>query len=115
MIDFERDQQDAMKKTDNIQSLADQVENLEEVSSEIEDAEKKIKGFKKKTRPFIGGSHSDHDVGNVTGIDAKPRESLVLLPQKRCRHCTCAVRPPRRYSSRGAQAASSCPSAACAG
>ena len=28
-IDFEKDQQDAMKRTDNIQSLADQVENLE--------------------------------------------------------------------------------------
>ena len=29
MIDFEKDQQDAMKKTENIQSLADQVEKLE--------------------------------------------------------------------------------------
>ena len=29
MPDFEADQQDAMKKTDNIQSLADQVERLE--------------------------------------------------------------------------------------
>ena len=28
MIDFEQDQQNAMKKTDNIQSLADQVEKL---------------------------------------------------------------------------------------
>ena len=28
-IDFEKDQQDAMKKTENIQSLADQVERLE--------------------------------------------------------------------------------------
>ena len=28
-INFEKDQQDAMKKTDNIQSLADQVEKLE--------------------------------------------------------------------------------------
>jgi hypothetical protein len=29
MIDFEKDQQNTMKKTDNIQSLADQVEKLE--------------------------------------------------------------------------------------
>jgi len=29
-INFEEDQQDAMKRTDNIQSLADQVERLEE-------------------------------------------------------------------------------------
>ena len=28
-INFEADQQDAMKRTDNIQSLADQVEKLE--------------------------------------------------------------------------------------
>ena len=54
MIDFERDQQDAMKKTDNIQSLADQVENLEEVSSEIEDAEKKLKDLKKKQDHLSG-------------------------------------------------------------
>ena len=38
-INFEADQQDAMKKTDNIQSLADQVERLEGVASEIEDTE----------------------------------------------------------------------------
>ena len=30
-IDFEKDQQDAMKKTEGIQSLADQVERLEYV------------------------------------------------------------------------------------
>ena len=29
-IDFEKDQQDAMKKTEGIQSLADQVERLED-------------------------------------------------------------------------------------
>ena len=33
MIDFEKDQQDAMKKTDNIQTLADQVERLEDIIS----------------------------------------------------------------------------------
>ena len=32
-IDFEADQQDAMKKSDNIQSLADQVEKLESLNS----------------------------------------------------------------------------------
>ena len=41
-IDFEKDQQDAMKKTGNIQSLADQVERLEGVDSEIEDTEARI-------------------------------------------------------------------------
>ena len=38
-IDFEKDQQDAMRKTDNIQSLADQVESLEKVASTIEAAD----------------------------------------------------------------------------
>ena len=31
-INFEADQQDAMKKTENIQSLADQVQRLESLS-----------------------------------------------------------------------------------
>ena len=53
-INFEEDQQDAMKKTGNIQSLADQVERLEGVSSEIEDTESRIKLLKKK-RDHISG------------------------------------------------------------
>ena len=53
-IDFEKDQQDAMKKTGNIQSLADQVERLEGGASEIEDAESRIKLLKKK-RDHISG------------------------------------------------------------
>jgi hypothetical protein len=53
-INFEEDQQDAMKKTGNIQSLADQVERLEGVSSEIEDTEARIKLLKKK-RDHISG------------------------------------------------------------
>ena len=53
-IDFEADQQDAMKKTEGISSLADQVERLEGVSSEIEDAEARLKLLKKK-RDHISG------------------------------------------------------------
>ena len=53
-IDFERDQQDAMKKTTNIQSLADQVERLEGVASDIEVAENNLKELKKK-RDHISG------------------------------------------------------------
>ena len=36
-IDFEKDQQDAMKKTEGIQSLADQVERLELCDDRIAD------------------------------------------------------------------------------
>ena len=53
-IDFEKDQQDAMKRTDNIQSLADQVENLEEVVRTIENHEEHLKNLKKK-RDHISG------------------------------------------------------------
>ena len=53
-INFEEDQQDAMKKTDNIQSLADQVERLEGVASDIETAESNLKELKKK-RDHISG------------------------------------------------------------
>ena len=53
-IDFEKDQQDAMKKTEGIQSLADQVEALEFVISNIESAEESLKNLKKK-RDHISG------------------------------------------------------------
>ena len=53
MPDFEADQQDAMKKTDNIQSLADQVERLESVATDIDAAEQQFKRFKKETGPHI--------------------------------------------------------------
>ena len=36
MIDFEKDQQNTMKKTDNIQSLADQVEKLDSLTKRLE-------------------------------------------------------------------------------
>ena len=53
-INFEQDQQDAMKKTDNIQSLADQVERLESVATDIDAAEQNLKDLKKK-RDHISG------------------------------------------------------------
>jgi hypothetical protein len=54
MPDFEADQQDAMKKTEGIQSLADQVERLENVHTNIESAEQILKDLKKK-RDHISG------------------------------------------------------------
>ena len=52
-FNFEQDQQDAMKKTENIQSLADQVEMLEGLHKRIETAEEQFKRFKKETRSYI--------------------------------------------------------------
>ena len=54
MIDFEKDQQDTMKKTDNIQSLADQVERLESLQSRIELQEENIKSTKKELEHLSG-------------------------------------------------------------
>ena len=47
-IDFEKDQQEVIKKTDNIQSLADQVERLEQLQRDIELREENLKNLKKK-------------------------------------------------------------------
>ena len=48
MPDFEADQQDAMKRTDNIQSLADQVERLENFDFSIKNTEEQLKELKKE-------------------------------------------------------------------
>ena len=53
-INFEADQQDLMKKTDNIQSLADQVERLELCDDRIADIEADLKMMKNK-RDHISG------------------------------------------------------------
>jgi hypothetical protein len=53
-INFEADQQDAMKKTTGIQSLADQVERLELCDDRIADIENDLKMMKKK-RDHISG------------------------------------------------------------
>ena len=54
MINFEQDQQDAMKKTENIQSLADQVEMLEGLHKRIETSENNIKDLKKEYQRISG-------------------------------------------------------------
>ena len=53
-INFEEDQQDLMKKTGNIQSLADQVERLELCNDRIADIEADLKMMKNK-RDHISG------------------------------------------------------------
>ena len=54
MIDFEKDQQEVIKKTDNIQSLADQVERLEACDKRLEELEALHKNLK-KSRDVISG------------------------------------------------------------
>ena len=54
MIDFEKDQQNTMKKTDNIQSLADQVEKLDSLTKRLELQEENIKNTKKELEHLSG-------------------------------------------------------------
>ena len=54
MPDFEADQQDAMKKTTNIHSLADQVTRLEDFEFSIKNTEEQLKEMKKR-RDHLSG------------------------------------------------------------
>ncbi len=60
-IDFEKDQQDAMSKTEHIQSLADQVQRLEGLLHRIELSENNLKDLKKEYQRIIrwGDTHYD--------------------------------------------------------
>ena len=53
-IDFEKDQQDAMKKTDNIQSLADQVEKIESLQARLQLQEDNMKNTKQEIQKVSG-------------------------------------------------------------
>ena len=53
-IDFEKDQQEVIKKTDNIQSLADQVEKLESLQQRLELQEENMKNTKKELDHLSG-------------------------------------------------------------
>ena len=53
-IDFEKDQQDAMSRTEHIQSLADQVSMLEGLHTRIETSENNLKDLKKEQDRLSG-------------------------------------------------------------
>ena len=54
MIDFEKDQENVLQKTTNIQSLADQVEKLESLRTRLELQEGNIKNTKKELEHVSG-------------------------------------------------------------
>ena len=54
MIDFEKDQENVLQKTTNIQSLADQVEKLESLQNRLELQEVNIKNTKKELEHVSG-------------------------------------------------------------
>ena len=53
-IDFEKDQQEVIQKTGNLQTLADQVEMLDGVSRRIEISENNLKDLKKEFERLSG-------------------------------------------------------------
>ena len=53
-INFEEDQQQVIRKTDNIQSLADQVEKLEDLNKRLELQEDNLKNTKKQIDHLSG-------------------------------------------------------------
>ena len=53
-IDFEKDQQEVIQKTDNIQSLADQVERLNNMQKKLALEEENIKKTKKELEHVSG-------------------------------------------------------------
>ena len=53
-IDFEKDQENVLQKTTNIQSLADQVEKLEDLNKRLELQEENLKSTKKQIDNISG-------------------------------------------------------------
>ncbi len=53
-IDFEKDQENVLQKTTNIQSLADQVEKLEDLQKRLELQEENMKSTKKQLEHLSG-------------------------------------------------------------
>ena len=53
-INFEKDKEDLLNKTDNIQSLADQVQTLESLDTDIKETENQLKEKKKELERLSG-------------------------------------------------------------
>ena len=87
MIDFEKDQQDTMKKTDNIQSLADQVEKLDSLQKRLGLQEENIKNTKKEldhlSAEVIPTMMSEMGLSHLklmdgSSVDVKPHYSATI-------------------------------------
>ena len=92
MIDFEKDQQDTMKKTDNIQSLADQVEKLESLQTRLELQEENMKNTKKQLEHLSGEviptMMSEMGLSHLklmdgSSVDVKPNYSATITVANR--------------------------------
>ena len=91
-IDFEKDQQEVIKKTDNIQSLADQVERLEALQQRLELQEENIKNTKKEldhvSGEVIPTMMSEMGLSHLklmdgSSVDVKPNYSATITVANR--------------------------------
>ena len=91
-IDFEGDQQEVLKKTDNIQSLADQVEKLNSLQSRIELQEDNLKNSKKEFDHLSGEviptmmaemGLSHLKLMDGSSVDVKPNYSATITVANR--------------------------------
>ena len=92
MIDFEKDQENVLRKTDNIQSLADQVERLNNVSLDIEKLEEGLKKRKKEQEHLSGEviptMMSEMGLSHLklmdgSSVDVKPNYSATITVANR--------------------------------
>jgi len=91
-IDFEKDQQEVIKKTDNIQSLADQVERLEALQQRLELQEENMKNTKKELDHISGEviptMMSEMGLSHLklmdgSSVDVKPNYSATITVANR--------------------------------
>jgi len=91
-IDFEQDQQEVIKKTDNIQSLADQVERLEALQQRLELQEDNMKNTKKELDHISGEviptMMSEMGLSHLklmdgSSVDVKPNYSATITVANR--------------------------------
>ena len=91
-IDFEKDQQEVIKKTDNIQSLAHQVERLESLQQRLELQEDNIKNTKKELDHISGEviptMMSEMGLSHLklmdgSSVDVKPNYSATITVANR--------------------------------
>ncbi len=91
-IDFETDQQEVLKKTDNIRSLADQVEKLNSLQQRIELQEDNLKNSKKEFEHLSGEviptmmaemGLSHLKLMDGSSVDVKPNYSATITVANR--------------------------------
>ena len=86
-IDFEKDQEDLLNRTDNIDKLADKIKNLEEMQHELEIREDALKEHKKQIENLSGEviptmmsemGLSQLKLADGSSVDVKPHYNATI-------------------------------------